>query len=62
MLINLRFALNVLEERSHIGLNDDRAASIRCLLLKRIVEAEKVLGHKPTTQPCKEPTRELALA
>ena len=62
MLSNLRFALNVMEERSHIGLNDDRATSIRCMLLRRISEAEKALGYTPSTQTCEQTPHDLVMA
>lgn len=51
MLSDLRFALDVMEERSHIGLDDDRAATMRRVLLSRIVETEVALGNPPSTHP-----------
>ena len=49
MLSDLRFALDVMEERSHIGLDDEGAATMRRVLLSRIVEAEKAVGYPPST-------------
>lgn len=35
-----RFALEVLEERAHLGLDDGYATAIRAILLRRIAESE----------------------
>lgn len=44
-LINdLRFALEVMEDRSHLGLNNERAAALRALMERRISEAERAPG------------------
>jgi hypothetical protein len=48
MLSDLHFALDVLEERSHIGLDEDRAAVVRRVLLRRIVETEATLAYGPS--------------
>jgi hypothetical protein len=44
VLINdLRFALEVMEDCSHLGLNDERAGKLKTLMEHRILEAEKTL-------------------
>ena len=43
VLRDLRFALEVMEERPHIGLDDKSARIVRKALLNRILETEK--GH-----------------
>ena len=48
MLRSLRFALDVMEERSHIGLDDETAGTVRDSLLRRIVETERALGFPPS--------------
>jgi hypothetical protein len=63
MLSNLSFALDVMEERRHIGLDDKRAAAMRRVLLNRIVEAEKALGDLPAAHsPCAHPASKLVTA
>jgi len=56
MLSDLRFALDVMEERSHIGLDDERAAAMRRVLFNRISEVEKSLGHPPSVSPVRAAT------
>lgn len=36
----LRFALDVMEENSHLGLDDEAATKLRNILLRRIKQAE----------------------
>ena len=36
----LRFALDVMEENSHLGLDDEAANRLRSILLRRIKQAE----------------------
>lgn len=36
----LRFALDVMEENSHLGLDDEAANKLRSILLRRIKQAE----------------------
>ena len=43
----LRYALDVMEEYSHLGLDDEYAGKLREILMKRIVEAEAALGSEP---------------
>jgi hypothetical protein len=47
VLDDLHFALDVMEERAHLGLNDQNANSLRCILLRRISEAETAISRKP---------------
>jgi len=59
MLSTLRFALNVMEERSHIGLDDKTAGTVRQALLHQILETESALHFPPSahvvgTQKAKE--------
>jgi hypothetical protein len=41
LAIDLRFALEVMEDRSHLGLNAERAASLRALIRRKISDADK---------------------
>jgi hypothetical protein len=50
MLKDLRFALDVMEERSHIGLDGKTALMLRDILLRRIVETEKALQYFPASE------------
>jgi hypothetical protein len=43
----LRNALDVMEERSHLGLADEVAGNLRGILLRRIAEAEDALANRP---------------
>ena len=43
----LRFALDVMEESSHLGLDDEAASRIRRILLRRINEAEVSRSTRP---------------
>ena len=43
----LRFALDVMEEYSHLGLDDESASRIRRILLRRINEAEVSRSTRP---------------
>lgn len=42
-----RYALDVMEERSHLGLDDEVAENLRGILLRWIVEAEDAPARKP---------------
>ena len=62
VLRDLRFALEVMEERSHIGLDDKSARIVRKALLNRILETEK--GHlypRSAEKAMGEPTAEESL-
>ena len=43
----LRYVLDVTEECSHLGLDDEVASNLRGILLRRIAEAEDELAAKP---------------
>jgi hypothetical protein len=43
----LRYALDVMEEYSHLGLDDEYASKLRDILVRRIEEAEEVLSVEP---------------
>jgi hypothetical protein len=43
----LRFALDVLEENSHLGLDDAAASRVRDILLRQIKDAETALSSRP---------------
>lgn len=43
----LRYALEVMEEYSHLGLDDEYASKLRGILLKHIEEAEAAVSVKP---------------
>jgi hypothetical protein len=42
----LRYALEVMEESSHLGLDSESASKLRSILLRRINEAEKALSGR----------------
>jgi hypothetical protein len=43
----LRYALDVMEEYSHLGLDDEYADKLRDILVRRIEEAETALSVEP---------------
>ena len=43
----LRYALDVMEEYSHLGLDDEAASKLRTILQRRICEAEATLSCRP---------------
>jgi len=43
----LHYALDVMEEYSHLGLDDERASVLRNILRRRIAEAEAALSSRP---------------
>ena len=51
LLMELRYALNVLEECSHLGLDEDGASRIRRILLQQISKTESALAsqHAPVS-------------
>jgi hypothetical protein len=49
---DLRYALDVMEEYSHLGLDDEFAGKLKQILLKRIEEAEAAVSAKPV-QPAR---------
>jgi hypothetical protein len=46
----LRFALDVMEEKSHLGLDDEGASRLKSILLRHIKEANLELEH-PSVAP-----------
>lgn len=55
----LRFALDVMEENSHLGLDDEAANKLRSILLRRIKQAE--LTSRPA-EPVRLTTSQKAYA
>ena len=55
----LRYALDVMEENSHLGLDDEAANKLRNILLRRIEQAE--LTSRPA-EPVRLPENEKAYA
>jgi hypothetical protein len=57
-LVNeLRYALSVMEEHAHLGLDDEAAGKLRTILLRRIQEVEaaaSVRAAAPVPFPVKE--------
>jgi hypothetical protein len=51
LLMELRYALNVLEECSHLGLDEEGASRIRRILLQQIAKTESALGTRPVPAP-----------
>jgi hypothetical protein len=45
----LRYALDVMEESSHLGLDDEAAGKLRAILQRRISEAEAALSTRPVS-------------
>jgi hypothetical protein len=43
----LRFALEVMDECSHLGLDDEVARNLRGILLRQIAKAEDALASRP---------------
>ncbi|WP_162601463.1 hypothetical protein [Occallatibacter savannae] len=43
----LRYALEVMEEYSHLGLDDEHTNKLRSILLRRIDEAEAAVSVEP---------------
>ena len=43
----LRYALDVLEENGHLGLDDEAASKIRSILVRRISQAEQTVSSTP---------------
>lgn len=57
----LRYALDVMEENSHLGLDDEAATRLRNILLRRIKEAETVVSVRPAS-PVRFPAKEKSFA
>jgi hypothetical protein len=57
-LVNeLRYALDVMEEYSHLGLDNEAAGKLRGILVRRINEAEVALSSRPAA-PVRFPIEE----
>jgi hypothetical protein len=44
---DIRFALDVMDEHSHLGLDSEHAAKLRLLMLEQIEKAEKAPKRAP---------------
>jgi hypothetical protein len=53
MLSTLRFVLNVMEERSHLGLDDKTAESVRSALFHQILATERAVHFPPSAHTMK---------
>lgn len=61
-LVNeLRYALDVMEENSHLGLDEEAAGRLRKILVRRIKEAETADSLRPAA-PVRFPVKEKAFA
>lgn len=57
-LVNeLRYALDVMEEYSHLGLDNEAASKLRGILVRRINEAEAAVSCRPAA-PVRFPIEE----
>ena len=50
LILELRYALDVMEERSHLGLDDEVASNLKGVLLRRIAVAQDALARKPANR------------
>lgn len=48
VLDDFRFALDVIEDRSHLGLDPAYASKLRALIVKRIARTEEALKSRPS--------------
>ncbi len=48
----LQYALDVMEEYSHLGLDNEAAGKLRSILVRRISEAEASLSYRPASSVC----------
>jgi len=61
-LVNeLRYALDVMEEYSHLGLDNEAASKLRGILVRRINEAEAAVSCRPAA-PVRFPSEEKVTA
>jgi len=61
-LVNeLRYALEVMEEYSHLGLDSEAASRLRNILLRRINDAEIALSCRPAA-PVRFPMEEAKIS
>jgi hypothetical protein len=47
LIDDLRFAIDVMDEYSHLGLDSEHATKLRTLMERQIAEAEEALGCRP---------------
>ncbi len=47
LLSELRYALAVIEERSHLGLDEESTSRVRRILLQQIAKVESALASRP---------------
>jgi hypothetical protein len=47
LIDDLRFAIDVMDEYSHLGLDAEYASELRNLMQRQIVEAEEALNCRP---------------
>ena len=57
----IRYALNVMEENAHLGLDDESANRLRNILLRRIKQAE-LSGSTRPAEPDRFPAEEKIFA
>jgi len=62
VLRDLRYALDVMEERSHLGLDEERAVTVKAALLRRISIAESGLHFEPSAAILKSTADEILSA
>lgn len=55
---DLRFALEIMDEYSHLGLDSERASKLRTLILQQIAKAEEALQEHRTVGVSIGPTDE----
>ena len=57
----LRYALDVMDEYSHLGLDSEAASKLRHILLRRIEEAEAAISYRPAA-PVRFPIEEAKIS
>jgi hypothetical protein len=62
LLRDLRFAYEVMEERSHLGLDEEKANAVKAAILRRISVAESGLHYEPSPATLKSAEDELLRA
>ena len=61
LVTELRYALDVMEEYSHLGLDSEAASKLRSILLRRIDEAEAAISCRPAA-PVRFPNEEAKIS
>jgi hypothetical protein len=61
LVTELRYALDVMEEYSHLGLDSEAASKLRSILLRRIDEAEAAISCRPAA-PVRFPIEEAKIS